>query len=234
MPHHANDGALLSIPILFVMRIPHKVFGVLVIIAGMAFSGCASVHVIKSVQSSPAEFQGNAIHVIEKTTVRNIPIMQRMQYRLGTKLTSMDYIATNCLQLDSSANDSVYIKRLFENNKGLLLIVDLIEIQQDTAYFQVNSFPVPEPPGGDRYIGYIADLSDRIFQASRFIADTRYIWECRMYDITNKQLLYGVTAIIDNPFSDAAMISAYSKFITKDMTEKQLLQSHYQFKKLPF
>jgi len=211
--------------------------GLFVVILGTFFCSCAAVHVTESFRAprnTVPGTAGNEVHIMLKTTVEHMPMMQRLQFQMGRQLASMGYIATSCLQLNSMCDDTIYLQKSGENKKGLLFIIEPAQQQQDSFWFQVDSFSPPEPPGNDYYIGYVLDLSDRIFKMQRYMTDTRYTWHSRVYDISTQQLIYSFTAIIENPLSTGIMVRAYSKFMIRDMVDKQLLQSHYVYKRLPF
>lgn len=199
------------------------------------FCSCSTLYVTESTASKlSAQPTAGQIDLVLKSKAENIVMMQKMQFQLGRYLGEMGYIYSNCLVPDSATKDSVFLQQCSNKGNSLLLTVQLIQKQQDTSLFVVSRFPTPMAPFEDRYIGYVADLNNQLRQAGRMVTDTRYTWQTRLYDPITGQIAYSITAVIENPFNDAVMVRAFTKFLISDLVAKELIDAHYLHRKRGF
>ena len=124
----------------------------------------------------------------------------------------------------NAMTDTEVLGKLHDKQVDAVVTIVLLDKQKERYYIPARVYYSPYSVYHNHFLSYYNAIYGRIYSPGYYQTDTRYFWECNLYDPNSKQLLYSVQTVSFDPGSAETLAHEFGKKITANMLKKGLFR----------
>lgn len=155
-------------------------------------------------------------------------IQENMENHFVGDLQALGYNAVSSLKeygpkVFDNIDEEDAVSKLKNSGIDAVITIVLLDKAKERKYIPGNLYYSPYGYYYNRFWGYRAVLTHRIYEPGYYVIDTKYFWESNLYDMQTQKLVYSVQTQSFDPATSESMGHEYGRMIVKDMAKNNVL-----------
>ena len=156
------------------------------------------------------------------------PLREKMENHISGDFTIHGYIGISALTAFGpkaliGLNEQAIMQKMKEKNIDAVMMISLLNKKREKYYVPAKAQETPFSINYNRFSSHYNTINERILMEGYYTEDTRYFWECSLYETQTGRLLYSSISESFDPGSKETLAHQFGVEMIKDILKEKII-----------
>jgi len=156
------------------------------------------------------------------------PLREKMEKHVAGDFTTHGYTGISALatfgpKALTGLNEHALMEKIKEKNVDAVLLISLLNKKREKYYVPAKAQETPFAINYNKFSSHYNTINERILMEGYYTEDTRYFWECSLYDVQTGKLLYSAISESFDPGSTETLAHQFGLEMIKDIIKQEII-----------